>query len=77
MKTPTRIYSVTDSETAAVHLVRATSQAQAIRHVASTRYRAAVASQDELAALVTGGHTVNDATETQTDGPADAEQHHA
>lgn len=75
MKTPTRIYSVTDSETAAVHLVRATSQAQAIRHVASTRYSAAVASQDELVQLVAGGHTVDDAT--ATDETANAEQHHA
>lgn len=77
MKTPTRIYSVTDRDTAIVHLVRATSQAQAIRHVASARYTAAVASQDELVTLVAGGHAVDDATETQTDGPADAEQHHA
>ena len=77
MKTPTRIYAVTDNcaATATVHLVRATSQAQAIRHIASARYTATVASQDELVEMVTLGAAVYDAT--TTDGPAHAEQHHA
>lgn len=76
MKTPTRIYAVTDRDTAAVHLVRATSQAQAIRHVASARYTATVASQDDLVQLVASGHTVDDAT-ANDETTAHAEQHHA
>lgn len=75
MKTPTRIYAVTDNCTATVHLVRATSQAQAIRHIASARYTATVASQDDLVQLVALGAAVYDAT--ANDETPNAEQHHA
>lgn len=47
----TRIYAVTDSETDAKRLVRAGSRAQAIAHV-SQRFGAAVATQEQLVALL-------------------------
>lgn len=49
--TTTRIYVVTDSETEAKRLVRAASRAQAIAHV-SQRFGAAVATQEQLVALL-------------------------
>lgn len=56
-----RIYRVINTQTAAEHLVRAHSQAQAIRHVVSHEYRAAVACQEALVELLTAGATVQDA----------------
>ena len=55
-KTPTRIYRVND------RLVRATSQAQAIRHVASS-FTVRVATQDDIADLVAEGAKVETAGE--------------
>ncbi len=66
----TRIYAVSEGpangETGrlAIHLVRATSQAQAIRHVVTPKYRADVASQEQLVQLLGAGVQVQDATAT-------------
>lgn len=51
-KTPTRIYRINDGLTD--HLVRAASQAQAVRHVASS-FETRVATQDDIANLVGAG----------------------
>ena len=56
-----RIYRVINTETAAEHLVRAQSQAQAIRHVVKETYRAAVAGQETIVELLTSGVKVQDA----------------
>jgi hypothetical protein len=50
----TRIYAVTDGDTDEKYLVRASTTAQAIAHV-SKRFRAAVATQDELVKLIADG----------------------
>ena len=55
-----RIYLVSSETTNT--LVRATNQAQAIRHVAIHQYSAKVASQDDLVKLVAAGQTVEDAS---------------
>ena len=52
--TTTRIYAVTDGDTDEKYLVRASTTAQAVAHV-SKRFRAAVATQDELVELLAGG----------------------
>ena len=57
----TRIYVVTDSETDAKRLVRAGSRAQAITHV-SQRFGAAVATQEQLVALLDDQVLVETAT---------------
>lgn len=56
-----RIYRVINTETAAEYLVRAQSQAQAIRHVVKETYRAAVAAQETLVDLLSAGVKVQDA----------------
>ena len=56
-----RIYRVINTETAAERLVRAQSQAQAIRHVVKETYRAAVAGQETIVELLTSGVKVQDA----------------
>jgi hypothetical protein len=62
----TRIYRVTESslteDAAVLHLVRAQSAAQAIRHVVSPRFSAEVASQDDLVTLLSKGAKVREAT---------------
>lgn len=65
-KTPTRIYRIDDGHQN--RLVRAPSQAQAIRHVAS-RFAARVATQDDIANLVSEGVKVETAGETQDAQP--------
>lgn len=57
----TRIYIVTNG-TADPRLVRAANQAQALRHIVKP-YKAEVASQDDLVALVTAGAKVEDASQ--------------
>lgn len=57
----TRIYVVTDSETDAKRLVRASSRAQAIAHV-SQRFGAAVATQEQLVKLLDDQVQVETAT---------------
>lgn len=49
--TQTRIYAVTDGDTDEKYLVRASSAAQAMAHV-SKRFRAAVATQEQLVRLL-------------------------
>ncbi len=61
-KTPTRIYRVDDGHKD--RLVRAPSQAQAIRHVASS-FAVRVATQDDIAQLVGDGVKVETAGDTQ------------
>ena len=58
----TRIYAVTDTENEDVALVRASTQAQAIRHVVKHRFDVAVADQEQLVDLLSRGYLVKDAT---------------
>jgi hypothetical protein len=51
----TRIYVVTDIETSRHRLIRASNQAQAIRHAAQTRFDIEVAGQEDLVSLLTSG----------------------
>lgn len=51
----TRIYVVTDIETSRHRLIRASNQAQAIRHAAQTRFDIEVAGQQDLVSLLTNG----------------------
>jgi hypothetical protein len=50
----TRIYAVTDGDTDEKYLVRASTTAQAVAHV-SKRFRAAVATQEQLVTLLDEG----------------------
>lgn len=59
---PARIYRVLNTITGDDHLVRANSQAQAIRHVVADQFRAQVAGQETIVEHLTGGGTVLDAT---------------
>jgi len=52
--TQTRIYAVTDGDTDEKYLVRASTTAQAVAHV-SKRFRAAVATQEQLVTLLDEG----------------------
>lgn len=61
MSTPKRIYIVKDND--ARRLIRAANVAQARNHVARDTLQVAVASQDELVSLVSGGARVEDAGE--------------
>lgn len=63
-KTPTRIYAVQRNASGTMRLVRATSQAQALRHVAVDEYDVDVATQDQLVAAVGAGVQVETATST-------------
>ena len=60
----TRIYLVTDQESKAKRLIRAGSQAQAIRHAAQSRFAIEVASQNDLVQLLAAGQAVESATQT-------------
>lgn len=62
-----RIYLVTDKTTAEKHLVKATNQAQAVRHIAASRLDCGVASALDVATLMQTGTTVDDATATKTE----------
>ncbi len=62
MTAVTRIYVVTDTELQARQLVRASSQAQAVRHVTKSRFDVEVASQDDLVSLLGAGANVMSAT---------------
>lgn len=65
-----RIYRVSSARTGDEWLVRAHNQAQAIRHVVKSEYRAAVAGQEDLIALLTAGTQVldcNDEPELELD----------
>lgn len=64
----TRIYKVTDTQAdpPATVLVRATSQAQAVAHVARNRYAAAVAKPDDVVKVMEAGGKVHDAGAQQS-----------
>lgn len=64
-----RIYLISDKQTDAQVLVRAASQAIAIRHVVRDRFSAAVAAQEALVDLLTAGQLVQDATTAQQELP--------
>ena len=55
-----RVYLVFSARTGDEWLVRAHSQAQAIRHVVKSEYRAAVAGQETLIEMLTAGAKVLD-----------------
>ncbi|APG04925.1 hypothetical protein BJI69_14180 [Luteibacter rhizovicinus DSM 16549] len=61
-KTPSRIYIVTRKDATNPRLVRATSQPQALRHVALDEYNVDIPTQDELISATTSGVTVEIAT---------------
>jgi hypothetical protein len=67
----TRIYLVTDTETKGARLVRAVSQASAIRHCCEARFLASIASQDELVSLISEGFEVESPL---MNGDSDSEQ---
>lgn len=62
-KTPSRIYRIDDGRKD--RLVRATSQAQAIRHVASG-FAVRVATQDDIVSLMSEGVTVEGGAEARS-----------
>ena len=53
-----RIYVVENTEASEQFLVKANTQAEAIRIIVSPRYKASVASQDQLIALIQKGTKV-------------------
>ena len=55
-------------------LIRATTKARAVRYVARNNYKAAVATQDDIVALVSEGQSVEDAVETDDDEPRQQQQ---
>jgi len=63
----TRIYVVTDTGAQTFHgrLVRASTRAQALRHVVEPRFAVDVASQQTLVDLLGEGITVEDASESE------------
>lgn len=61
MSTPTRIYVVKDTDLHSRTLVRASSQAQAVRHVTKSRFEVEVASQDTIVSLMEAGLKVETA----------------
>jgi hypothetical protein len=69
MATKTRIYAVTDTSApdddgnCPINLVRASTKAQAVNHIAASRLHACVASQELLVSVLAGGATVEDAGE--------------
>ena len=60
--TTTRIYQVKRDDGSKPRLVRASTPAQAVRHVIRNEYIADVASQDDLVALLGSGVTVEAAS---------------
>lgn len=64
----TRIYKITDTQAdpPATVLVRATSQAQAVAHVARSRYTVAAARPDDVAEVMGRGGQVQDAGAQQS-----------
>lgn len=65
----TRIYLVTNRNDDSQHLVRASSPAAAIRHVARSTFGAAVAAQESLVELLTAGIVVEDARADEAETP--------
>lgn len=69
----TRIYLVKPAAAGAATLVRAISQAQALRHVASMDYSVSVASQEDLIEALQQGVVVENAGVSADDGDPDEE----
>ena len=67
--TTTRVYAVTDTAVSDmnIRLVRASSQAQAIRHVAGKRYQAKPATVDEVVQHMGAGVKVEEAGKENDD----------
>jgi hypothetical protein len=63
MPTPTRVYIATPAK-GAKRLVRADSQAQALRHASKGDYSVDIPTQDELVIALTAGIKVEDAKES-------------
>ena len=61
-----RIYIVTDKTANTRHLVKATNQAQAVRHIAAARLDCMVANSIEVVGLMQSGSQVEDATTPAT-----------
>lgn len=59
----TRIYLVTQKAATTTRLVRATNQAQALRHAVQSVFDVSVASQDDLVSLIASGTVVETAGE--------------
>ena len=72
----TRIYTVTNKASGRTRLIRATNQAQALRHVWDDTLEASVPTQDELIKLAVGGIAVEEIQSkpeaVATDAPAAA-----
>ena len=64
-----RIYEVCDNETGASNFVKASNQAQAVRHVARSKFSNAVASSVAVADHMTKGGKILDATGPQQELP--------
>lgn len=62
-----RIYAVADGDQTT--LVRAISRAQAVAHIARSRFSVRVASQEDIVGLVSAGATVDDATAVPQPSP--------
>ncbi len=66
MSSAARIYVVADKTTSNKHLVKATNQAQAVRHIAAARLDCVVANSIEIVTLMQSGVVVEDATKPAT-----------
>jgi hypothetical protein len=66
MSSAARIYIVTDKTVSTKHLVKATNQAQAVRHIAAARLDCMVANSMEVVSLMQSGAVVEDATAPAT-----------
>lgn len=65
MATEARIYAVSNGDTGETHFVKATNQAQAVRHVARCKFSISVASSIAVADHMTEGGKILDATGPQ------------
>lgn len=71
-----RVYHVTHQRTGKSRLIRAVSQAQAIRYAANTEFQIRVASQDDIIfGLSSGGIPVEDAGPKQDESPLEGSSH--
>lgn len=66
MSSTARLYIVTDKTANTKHLVKATNQAQAVRHIAAARLDCMVANSMEVVGLMQAGSQVEDATAPAT-----------
>jgi len=71
MANEARIYAVKNTDTGETHMVKATNQPQAMRHVAKSKFAVAVASSLAVVDHMTAGGKVLDATGPQSELPID------